>query len=1102
MPPKFILEKKTLSNQQKTSFNSWYNQKKQQILQTLLFTEEEKDNLSLFIDKISNWKEFDIPNLQQIKAITHDKGPIFVIAWPWTWKTSILTKRIAFLVNNWIPAEKILCLTFTNTGVSEMIERSKKYIDIIHPYKMGEINSYADIKTFHKFCIDILNEKIENCLISEQKEKEIIEELLLNYSWDYIFSTKDIKKQSDPIWSLIKKLKSKWISPYLLESLLFKNWNNIYEEDERIQKYTAFEFRKLYTLYNKTLKEKGLYWLDEVIDLILQEFQLENSELLKKIHNKYDYIMIDEYQDTSPNQNEVIKYISKLYNSNAIPNLFVVWDDDQSIFKFQGSDVENMQNLRDMLCIISWFKELTLEENYRSSQNILDVSSYSIKKNTNRLNPNKLLQSNKDIIAPVKINWFITDLDETSYIVNTIQNFLIQNPNKTIWILAITNNNLSKLEKELQLQNINYNKNWNCDIKWYKESWIIYNFLKFVLKINLTKTNYIESSEEFSLSIIDPFISKLNINLFDLFRNYKFTEKYRISLFDLIKITNLSLFKQIIFEKIEDIEFDSIIQWGEIKEKIKKTVIFKEEKTDKGLSPSSFIEKIYYIYWKNKKKMYDLSSEKFIIKSGLSEESLEKINNFIIFIKTIWDSFITTKSSINSFEKNFINLFEIFENKDKISLFQYYKNLFLESNISLESKNLKGFVEYIWKETLKPKDNDKLYPQKEKTNVVLTTVHSSKGKEYNKVILYKTQEKYWWISKDSDKILLKKELFKLHDQDYFNTDDIEERRRLFYVAMTRAKEDLEITYFQKYISWQNSCSSYFLQELIESTNHELKQKIQYNLENNRLNLYESDENPLENLIFSNLEYKEWIIDKLKKYRLSYSSLKKFKESPKKFFEEEILNLPKEEDSSSEQFWTIIHDILKDYFEFFKNNKWNKFEWEKLLYKKLKQTFYWNITNYQKRGEKLIKSYIITLNSQNNINFDKFEIEQQFLTEYYFDPTWFNDWINIKWFIDKIENIWNDKTSCNIYDYKISWTDFEVNEKKYIEQLHFYKLWIELKWLSVKQLFIDYLQYNWKNLYEKKEIKFNKDIENWIKADLINIKTNYFNKLYFPISYNI
>ena len=90
-----------------------------------------------------------------------------------------------------------------------MIERSKKYIDIIHPYKMGEINSYADIKTFHKFCIDILNEKIENCLISEQKEKEIIEELLLNYSWDYIFSTKDIKKQSDPIWSLIKKLKSK-----------------------------------------------------------------------------------------------------------------------------------------------------------------------------------------------------------------------------------------------------------------------------------------------------------------------------------------------------------------------------------------------------------------------------------------------------------------------------------------------------------------------------------------------------------------------------------------------------------------------------------------------------------------------------------------------------------------------------------------------------------------------------------------------------------------------------------------------------------------------------------------------------------------------------
>ena len=1175
MPPSFwkkeILE---LSSNEIT-----FEKRIKELFTSFSFSEEEKIRISDFLYKtsIDNKTKLlsvnHLPNEKQLESIIFDKGPLFVIAWPGTGKTSILTKRLAYLVYNWISPAKILCLTFTNTGVDEITTRAKKFINMVDSSWKFK-NEDVDINTFHKFCKDYLKETNSSWKLTTEKiEKDLAESIYKDIEWTYIFDSNNSKYYEEML-SLIKKLKSKHIGPaelaILIESSFVKSLNleetTIKEED----KLTAREFVQFYKEYNKLLKEKNYYWLDEVVDLLIEEFKKEDSPLLKNIQEKYEYIMIDEYQDTSPNQNDVIKYMCWLINSRKTqagfqeiiePNIFVVWDDDQSIFKFQGADVKNMEDLRNDLLKFPNFKSITLDNNYRSSQNILDVSNFAIQFNDNRLDSKKYLQSKipNDAKNLVNIFWFQTDEDETTFVYNEIIKFIDLNKDdkkKQIWILSPTNWNLEILENLLEDNNISYIRNGNCDIKWYKNTKEIFDFFELIMKIKFieSKSNYSEGIDNFKfpISLKDYKISQLNINLFQLLMNKKFKKEYQISLKDLIKISTENLYKSVYtkekqnskelsMEEIIDLEFDKENKEKEEtgtgksereKRKEYETIInFYTERyweMKEHLQDANFIEKLYYIYWVNKNKDYFSQNQekyknqiKYIQNLRLSQETLSSISNLIWWIQGIGKEFINDTTWISNFAKNFRDIFDIFEDKSNYELFLFYKNKFLNNHNDdktgkEERKTLKTFIDYINKETiLKPDDEDSKkdarnkYPTNEMSQVVLTTVHKSKGKEYETVILYKTQKINWENSRNSGKSVIKKEFFNLDEQVYFDDYDINERRRLFYVGLTRAKNNLIITYSNYYgtTEWKpNSVSSFikdkeegkWLADYLTLINSwmDLHWKIEHKEYHESLPLENIKENidRYKELFDDDIEFKEWITNKLNKYQFSYTTYKKLLENPLTFLEEEILNIPQEETRSPELFWTIIHDVITSYFEFHKEKREGEFDWEKDLNIRLQQKMYGNIMNYLSKGKKIMKTFFSEIEKE-KIDFKNIEVEHYFATKAE------EKWIQLKlmWYIDKLEKVKEDDEVYSITDYKISEKTFEDKEKEYKNQLHFYLTAKRIEGKGIQDLFIELLSN--KGGYSKHKIEIDEGIVKDIMWKLEIIKTKCFDKFHFPEKFN-
>lgn len=1117
MPPKFLDNEKNNNSQiiQKINESSkiWeenetlilYNENKNSVINSFNLEEDEKKQLNYFIDKISEYNPYEIPNIKQLESIITTNWPIFVVAGPGTGKTAILTKRFSYLAYKGIDPERILCLTFTNTGVDEMKNRIEKYLKKLE-IKKENIN----VKTFHKFCLDAVNGTNGFQLITEQKEKEIIKDILLGQEFSYLFTGKDINKQVEPIYLMIKKLKSKKITPIDLKNLMIKNDIIFEEEFNNTERMVIREFKNLYQTYNGKIKEENLYGLEEIIDYMLNEFENKESILLDKIKKSFDYIMIDEYQDTSPNQNEIIKYITGINEWNKSPNLFVVWDDDQSIFKFQGADVENMQNLKNILKKSSIFKQITLSENYRSNQNILDIAGYSIKFNDNRLDPNKkLISSNWKIKNnKIKIIEFEKQSDEINYLCGKVIEFIKdkENKEKKIWILAPTNNNFKDIEEILTELNINYVKNWSCDIKGYKDTNEIYQLFNLIIKLWYAKLNYTDWMAEFDFPLYDSHFDTLNKNLFNIIKEKKIKEEYQISLFDLVKISNINLYREIKFikeEGQENKEENNIIEYEKEEEKYKKIVKFYTEVKNKNLSHATFTEKLYYIFWMNRKKIWDEVAMKFIKGLNLEEDTLDNIQNLIIELDRLSNKFVRNKNRNNEFENNFKELFDIFWNK-KIELFKFYKGKFINKQKDISWRNLKGYIEYISKESLKKEEDDKNYPKKEESNITLSTVHSSKGREYDKVFLIKTQASYWENSKDSEKTLINKKLFELADQDYFDDNDPREKRRLFYVGLTRAKEEMEITYFNKYDSGKKSSrKSIFLDEILYEMfeNKEFNEKIIKEEGNDKIIVdYKTPEQEkLEQEIYGNNEFEDWIKNKLNHYKISYSSLTKIKKNPFKFFKEDILKFPKDESTFWEQIGNIVHEVLQEYFEFYKRNDETKvYSWDKSLSKKLKSRIDWNIFNYFRKSKKIISSYLQNMKDEYwVIPFKEFQLEYQINQKMTFEKEGEYREIALIWIIDKFK--YKTDTDIEIYDYKMSMKEFEDMIGEYTNQLHYYYLINELVGLKTEKLYIDFFSQN-KEIHERKEIEFDKEVLENIKTNIINIKINYFDKLEFPVKY--
>jgi len=342
-------------------------------------------------------------NEQQKRAVDTIEGPVMVIAGPGTGKTQILSARIGkILLDTDAAPANILCLTYTDAGVVAMRKRLLGFI--------GSDAYKVNIYTFHAFCNDVIQENLsmfeKTSLdpISDLEKIDLFKKLIDTFPKDHLLKRYrgDVYYEINNLQSLFSTMKREGWTPAFINTKIdeyiaslpmrdeyiakrataaFKKGDvrtdKIAEETEKVEKLRAAvnEFERFQTM----MLEAKLYDFDDMINWVIRAFE-ENNALLLRYQEQFLYILVDEYQDTSGTQNKLVQLLINYWDK---PNVFVVGDDDQSIYRFQGANVENMVAFAD-----SYSKDLmtvVLTNNYRSVQPILDVSKRLIDKNNERL---------------------------------------------------------------------------------------------------------------------------------------------------------------------------------------------------------------------------------------------------------------------------------------------------------------------------------------------------------------------------------------------------------------------------------------------------------------------------------------------------------------------------------------------------------------------------------------------------------------------------------------------------------------------------------------------------------------------------------------------
>jgi len=329
-------------------------------------------------------------NEKQRLAVESIEGPVIVVAGPGTGKTQILTLRIAnILLKTDTQPENILALTFTDSGVRAMRERLRSFL--------GSRAYSVNIHTFHSFAGELIRRYPDSYLnivggraATEFEKVSIIEEILERGNFKRISPLGQRNFYVKPILSAISTLKRENILLADFSTLIQKQAENLvgmekfhlkgahkgkikgdYKEAEKNLEKNQ-ELFQVYKIYTTLLREKKLYDFEDMILDTVKALE-ENEEMRLLVQEEYQYILADEHQDVNRSQNALINIISSYHDS---PNVFVVGDEKQAIYRFQGASLENFLFFEDLY---PKAKQISLENNYRSGQEILDMAFAGIK---------------------------------------------------------------------------------------------------------------------------------------------------------------------------------------------------------------------------------------------------------------------------------------------------------------------------------------------------------------------------------------------------------------------------------------------------------------------------------------------------------------------------------------------------------------------------------------------------------------------------------------------------------------------------------------------------------------------------------------------------
>lgn len=602
-------------------------------------------------------------NERQKEAVLATEGPVLVLAGAGSGKTTVLVNRIAYMISEkHIRPWNILAITFTNKAAREMKDRIERLL--------GDTAKDMWIGTFHSVCVRILRSCID----------------LLGYSRDFVIydtaDTKtvmkeclrelDIDEKSFPVRNVLSIISN--AKNDLMDAATFEN---VYKSDYRMS-----IIAKIYYRYQTKLRKNNAVDFDDII-LNTVKILSENPDVLSKYQDKFQYILVDEYQDTNNSQYLLINLLAQ-----ANRNLCVVGDDDQSIYKFRGANIGNILNFEDDYSDV---QKITLDQNYRSTQNILDAANSVISNNKGRMGKS-LWTSNGDG-NKVFVYTGTNEYDEARYIARQIKkHFDEQGSFSDCAILYRTNAQSRVIEEMLMREPVPYKVLSGLRFYDRKEIKDIIAYLRVVYNPN----------DDVSLArIINEPKRKIGNATLEKARNI--AREKETSLYDVIShADDYPEFKTAIKKLLS---FSEIIQ---SLIKLKDTVTI-EDLTGRILNDTGYMPELV---------MEDTTE---------SKTRIENLGEFI--------------SVITEFEKN---------EETGNTLGEFLENISLVSDIDGYDEN--------------------------EDSAVLMTIHSAKGLEFPIVFLSGLEEGLFpgMRSMESD-------------------DDIEEERRLCYVAITRAKEQLYIT---------------------------------------------------------------------------------------------------------------------------------------------------------------------------------------------------------------------------------------------------------------------------------------------------------------------
>lgn len=784
-------------------------------------------------------------NKEQKQAVDTIEGPVMVIAGPGTGKTSILTLRIANIIAKTDTSpDSILALTFTESGVHSM---RRKLVDI-----MGAPAYRVNIFTFHSFCKRIIDtypdyfEKLLNARpATEVDQIKIIEEFLVKGKYKRIALYGDTGFYTRPALSAIRSLKRENIKSNIFKKSVELEINKIRalpdlyhdkgaykgrmkgEYAKKLKELEkSFELADLYAKYEKGMGEARLFDYEDMIIEVVESFK-KHKDLLLIIQEEYQYILADEHQDANNSQNILLELLSDFHDS---PNLFIVGDEKQAIYRFQGASLENFlyfQKRYENAVLIN------LNKNYRSQQGILDASHSLISRGS--LEEERLrapLTTGLNIEPkPMVFYEFEKPESELIYIANDIQERICidEDPNE-IAVLFRDNKDVVPFIRVLEKTGIPF-------LVFSDENVLGDDDVKGFIMLLRALDGY--GRDEYLGQAL--FTGFLGLDPSDVFKINTGARTIRTSIRKLIK--DQKLLKSL---DIDDVE----------------TVVQISEKLGKWAKVA-----------RNRNLLYTVD--------------------------------------LVSRESGFLN--HIMSGKDSVRALEKWDGVMSSLKRLIEAHSdykLSDYIEYLNTLELYGVRIDTKWRPAFKSGVHIMTAHKSKGLEFETVYIAGVWNGHWGNRRTGYSFLLPVPALTAG-----RLEENDDERRLFYVAMTRARSNVVITMSRENEEGRERLPSQFIEEIDKNLLQKIPtENMEKKILENRYEIYGKE--PTIGISLDNKNYLQKIFIE---QGLSVTALNNYLECPWKYFFENLIRVPKPSPAYL-YYGTAVHAGLKSFFDKYKNSE--------------------------------------------------------------------------------------------------------------------------------------------------------------------------------------